>query len=312
MRYPTMTSLRVIVTLAQHGTATAAAQALNMTQSAVSKQLKALETLTGQPMFRRGRRGLEPTQAGLIYIEQGRIVIGAVETAAARCAGLGSPRPAVRLHVLPILGDRWLMPRLTAFADLHPDIEVRHVTYAPRERDDEADIVFRFGEGCWPGWDADDLIGRDVILIGSPAALERGPAIGSINDVLRHRLLEHRQTPLRWDDFFASYEAPSPEVGARAPFGYYSLVIRGAIAGHGLALAPRALVARELETGELINPIGLGFESRNRYWLTTPTERPRQGAVKTFCDWALDQARQTEPRAVELPGVGETPPIRKV
>jgi DNA-binding transcriptional LysR family regulator len=294
---PTTTALRVITALAQHGTVSAAAVALNLTQSAVSKQLKVAETLIGLTLFERARHGLVPTEAGMIYVEQARIAIGALETAAMRTARLRSSRPVLRLHVLPILGDRWFMQRLIGFTDRHPDIDVQFVTYASREVHDDVDVVFRFGEGRWPGWRADYFLGREVILVGSPMALERGGGISGIEDVHRFRLLVHPQTPLHWETLFARWGGLDSLPDRTTRIGYYALVIRGAIGGQGLALVPRTLIARELASGELVNPLGLGFESANCYWLTTPEERPREDVLRLFCDWALEEAARSEESA---------------
>jgi DNA-binding transcriptional LysR family regulator len=291
---PTTTALRVITALSQHGTVSAAAAALNMTQSAVSKQLKTVETLVGLALFERGRHGLVPTEAGVIYTEQARVAIGALETAAARTACFRHSRPVLRLHILPILGDRWFMPRLIGFGDLHPEIDVRFVTYyAQREVHDQVDVAFQFGAGGFGGWRSDYFFGRDVILVASPSALERGGGLRSPADIGRYRLLLHQQTPLFWEEFAAAAGlVVQPE--QKVPLSYYALVIRGAIGGQGLALVPRVLIQRELQAGELVNPLGLGFPARNSYWLTTPEMRPREGATALFCAWALAEARRSE------------------
>lgn len=301
MTLPTMTSLRVVLALAQHGTVSAAARGLHLTQSAVSKQLKAIEAIAGVRLFERKRHGLVPTEAGMIYIEQGRIAIGAMETAALRTARLRRPAAVVRLHVLPILGDRWFLPRLPEFSERFPDIDVQFVTFAPREAFRDVDVAFRFGEGPWPGWRADYFLGREVILVGAPNLIAREGGIVQAEDVRRFRLLEHPQTPLHWDDFLAAVGIEGASPTRRAPFGYYALVIRAAISGQGLALVPRSLVASELQSGELVNPLGLGFQSRNCYWLTTPDDRPRDGHLRLFCDWALSEATRFEARSADAP-----------
>lgn len=294
MHLPTTTALRVIAALSQHGTVSAAAVALNMTQSAVSKQLKTVESLVGLSLFRRARHGLIPTEAGIIYTEQARIAIGALETAAVRTDRLRHTRPVLRLHVLPILGDRWFMQRLIGFTDLHPEVDVKFVTYASRETHQDVDVVFRFGEGEWPGWSADYFLGREVVLVGSAVTLDRGGGFARLEDLARYRLLDHPQTPLHWEEFFAAHGRDASFVAERLTLSYYALVIRGAIGGQGLALVPRTLIGRELQSGELVNPLGLGFASRNAYWLTTPSARPREGVLKLFCDWALAEAARSE------------------
>ncbi|MBH0619474.1 hypothetical protein I3A86_25630, partial [Salmonella enterica] len=79
-----------------------------------------------------------------------------------------------------------------------------------------------------------------------------------------------------------------------AALGYYALVIRSAIAGQGLALVPRSLILPELAAGTLVNPHGLGFESRNCYWLTMPSDRAPTPEAQAFRAWALSEAWQTE------------------
>jgi len=292
---PNTVALRVVAALAQYGTVSSAAQALHLTQSAVSKQLKSIEELAGTPLFHRTSRGLSPTEAGLIYIEQARIALGALETAAVRVAALCTSPPAIRLHVLPILGDRWFMPRYSRFAELHPDIDVQFTTFAPSDTLEKADAVFRFGEGESPGWNSDYVLGRDVVLVGAPQMIARAGGISSIEDIRHFPALEHSQTPLRWNDFVQACDLVDFTPTRHIRFGYYSLVIRAAIGGQGLALVPRSLISDELANGQLANPLGLGFESRNCYWFTTPKDRPLTRELATLREWVLREAARSEP-----------------
>ena len=293
---PSTTGLRVVAALAQHGTVSAAAEAVGLTQSAVSKQLKTLEGLAGLPLFDRTPHGLMPTPAGTIYIEQSRIALGALEVAALRTAGLRAARwsrPMLRLHVLPILGDRWFMQRLALYAEQRPDLDLRFVTFAPRETFREVDVAFRFGEGRWPGWDADYFLGREVVVVGAPGYLAARGGIAGAGDLGRCRLLVHKRTPLSWEEVFRAHggDGSGAEI---ATLGYYALVIRAAIAGQGLALVPRSLVVPELAAGTLVNPGGLGFESRNCYWLTMPSDRAPGPEARAFRAWALAEAWKGE------------------
>lgn len=293
---PSTTALRVLAALVEHGSASEAAKSVHLTQSAVSKQLRSLEEIAGLPLFTRTGRGLVPTEAGRIYVDQARIALGALETAAGRIAALrGSPN-AVRLHVLPILGDRWLVPRLPLLARARPELEVQFTTQATGDTVEEADGVFRFGEGDWPGQQqADYLFGRNVALVGAPSLLSRMGGIATAEDVRRYTVLDHRHTPLRWSEFAEAQGLAGFAPAHMVHFGFYALVIRAAIAGQGLALVPRCLIGEELLIGRLVNPAGLGFHSRHGYWFTVPADRtPRPGLV-TFRDWLLGEARTLGP-----------------
>lgn len=294
---PSTTALRVVVALAEHGSASAAAGAIHLTQSAVSKQLKAVEDITGTSLFARTARGLVPTEAGRIYVTQARLALGALETAAARVAALRETPRAIRLHVLPILGDRWLVPRFSRFAEQHPDVDVEFLTFASEDMAEEADAVFRFGEGHWPGQQAEYLFGRQVALVGSPPLLARMGGIATADDVRRYPVLDHRHTPLRWSEFAEAQGLRDFVPAQTVQFGFYALVIRAAIAGQGLALVPRCLIADELASGRLVNPQALGFRSRHGYWLTSPANRQPRHALDLFRSWLLAEAHSLPPDA---------------
>ncbi|MDJ1158040.1 LysR substrate-binding domain-containing protein [Chelatococcus sp. SYSU_G07232] len=294
---PSTTALRVLVALAEHGSASEAAKAVHLTQSAVSKQLKGLEESVGMPLFLRNGRGLTPTEAGQIYVRQARVALGALEAAAARVAALrGSPH-SIRLHVLPILGDRWLVPRFSRFTEQHPGVDVQFTTFVTSTMAEEADAVFRFGEGHWPGQDADYLFGRNVALVAAPQLLQRMGGIETADDVRRYTVLDHFQTPLRWSEFAEAQGLTDFTPAHTVRFGFYALVIRAAIAGQGLALVPRSLIADELAAGRLVNPNGLGFFSRHGYWLTVPNDRPPRPGLVVFRAWLLEEARALGPDA---------------
>jgi len=292
--YPTVTALRVVAALAQGGTVSAAAPLLNLTQSAVSKQLKSIEDLAGTPLFTRTSHGLVPTEAGAIYIQQARLVIGALETAAVRVAGLRRSQTAIRVHVLPILGDRWFMPLYPRFLERCPDTTVQFTTFAPTDTADQADLVFRFGQGHWPGWHADYLFGRDALLVGSPHLIDRNGGLADAGDARRYPLLDHPQTPLRWELFAAEHGLGDAPPASLIRFGYYSLVLRGAITGQGLALVPRCLILDELADGRLVNPLGLGFHSEHCYWLTIREDRRLDPGIRALRDWIIEEAAGTE------------------
>ncbi len=286
-----MTALRVLLAIAEHGTASGAAEAVNLTQSAVSKHLRGLEESLGVALFARGSRGLVPTEAGRIYVKHVRLALAELEAAAAHISALKASPWSVRLHVLPIIGDRWLLPRFSRFAELHPEIDVQFTTFVTADTAETADGVFRFGEGQWAGQCADYLFGRDVALVGTAALVSRLGGIQTAEDVRRYTVLDHFQTPLRWSEFAAAHGLGEFKPNHTIRFGFYSLVIRAAISGQGLALVPRRLVQDELESGRLINPAGLGFQSRNAYWFTIPEDRPVRPGLAAFHKWLLAEVQ---------------------
>jgi LysR family glycine cleavage system transcriptional activator len=293
--YPSTRALQVIVTIAEHGSTTACAKALNMTQSAVSKQLQALEQLAATTLFTRTPYGLSTTEAGRIYVTEARIALGALENATLRVAALGSSPNAIKLHILPIMGDRWVIPRFASFAEAHPEIDVELSTFATSDLINQADAAFRFGEGDWPGQSKHYLFGRQVALVGAPHFLSKHGGVTKPGDISHFPLLDHKHTPLRWSEFAVAHGIANFTPERITNFGYYALVIRAAIAGQGLALVPRGLIADELALGKLINPQGFGFVSGHAYWLTCPDDRPKRPAMLLFLDWLLHEVNSMPP-----------------
>jgi LysR family glycine cleavage system transcriptional activator len=293
-RIPSTAGLRVLIALAERGSTVAAADAVNLSQSAVSKQLAKLESSIGHKLFARHASGLQLSDVGKVYVEQAKIALKALEDAALRVARLSSDPDVLRLHTLPILGDRWLLPRFAGFAERYPHVDVQFTSFeTPGQA--EPDAAFRYGAPPWRGQQADYLFGRDIALVGAADYIKRAGGLQALADIDRFTLLEHPQTPNCWQNLRKALALP---VDAAEPrhyirFGFYTLVIRAAIAGQGLALIPRELIVHELASGDLINPNGLGFDSPNCYWFTRPLDRTPRRALNLFYDWLLEEvARQ--------------------
>ena len=117
------------------------------------------------------------------------------------------------------------------------------------------------------------------------------------SDTLRFTLLQHFELATAWQEFFAHHSVRQRTLPATVRYGFFSVLIRGAITGMGLALVPDILVADELRTGSLINPGGLGCTSHRVYYLTSPRNRSREPAIARFRDWALAVAATAAPAA---------------
>lgn len=295
---PSTTSLRIFEAVARHGSCSGAASEVCLTQSAVSKQIKSLEQLLDCELFVRSPRGLILTEAGSAYSRHVRDALAGLEAAAISVARLRDAPQSIRLHVLPILGDRWLLPRFPAFIDRHPDIDVQFTTFVSAEDTEEPDAEFRYGEGAWPGYMADYLFGREILLVAAPSFLARFGNIQSAADVARHTLLQHFQTPAIWSEFAQAQGLRGENPARITRYGFYGVMIRAAVAGLGVALIPRAFVAEELASGHLVNPSGLSVRSRAGYYLVLPENRPPRSGLIAFREWLLDEAQALRDNAI--------------
>ncbi len=292
---PSITALRVFESAARHLTCTEAANELFLTQSAVSKQLRGLEECLGVLLFHRVNRGLVLTALGRDYLEEVRPVLEQLAAASSRLSARQTRSTSLKLHILAVVGDRWLLPRFSQFADEHPEIDVQFTNQASAENQQPSQSVVSFlhGDGAWPGYVTDYLFGRELIVVASPALLARASAPFGPADVGRHPLLHHVEVPDAWSDFHRVHGLePSPSA-RNVQCEFYTTMLKAAIGGLGIALVPRVFATEEISRGELVNPSGAGVTSRHGYYLAIPEHRQSEPAVATFRAWVLRAAEET-------------------
>ncbi len=286
---PSMTALRVLLAVAERGSTTAAAEATNLSQSAVSKQVLRLEQQVGQPLFLRSATGMVLTEAGQIYLQHARTAIKAMEDAALQVARLAPNPKVLRLQVLPIFGDRWLVPRFARFAEAHPDIDVQFTTFISPTQSEAPDASFRFSRGPAAHEEGFYLFGCDVLLVAAPSYWERTGLPEGVGDLRGGVMLEHPQTPLRWEQFAKAHALPDIAPKHTVHYGFYTMVIRAALAGQGMAFVPRGLIAEDLQAARLINPAGIGYRGDIGYWFCMMKERRPNPALDTFATWLSEE-----------------------
>jgi LysR family glycine cleavage system transcriptional activator len=298
---PSTTALRVFEAAARHLTCTGAADELFLTQSAVSKQIRTLEECLGVTLFVRVNRGLVLTELGQIYLKEIRPVLALLRSASVKVNSHSTTQRVLTLRVLATLGDRWLLPRFGRFAQKHPHISVQFTGFLSRDQQDqmEPDGEFRGGEGAWPGFVADYLFGRHLVLVGSPGLLERQGPIKQAKDVLSFPKLLHYRAPLVWAEFCESLGFALPEDSALMRYEFYSTLVRGAVAGLGLALVPQVWVQEELSRGDLINPLALDYRYRVGYYFVVPEHKQHDPALAAMRAWLIEEAVQTRQECQE-------------
>lgn len=286
---PSTRSLRAFLAVLGTGSTVDAARSLNMTQSAVSKQIATLEAGLRTVLFTRATGGLVPTEAARLFEPHARIAIETLIEGAQRLdEGRRGPRPLL-LRILPILGERWLTDRFPDFETRHPDLEVQFTNQLAGETARPADAEFRHGRGDWPDVRSLYLFGREHVLVASPV-LVRALEVERIEDVARLTLLQHFQTPGLWDEFCAERGHVRLTPRRIVRYGFMSLVISAAISGSGIALVPRVFVAKDLAAGRLVHLCHERFESVEGYWLCLAEATNPHPGLAAFTDWVLAEA----------------------
>jgi LysR family transcriptional regulator, glycine cleavage system transcriptional activator len=131
----------------------------------------------------------------------------------------------------------------------------------------------------------DYLFGHDIRLVSAPSYWEKIGEPASVEAASKGVMLEHPQTPFHWPFFAAFHGEPALAARHTMRFGYYTMVIRAALAGQGMALIPHGLIVEELAAGRLVNPAGLGYRSDHGYWFTRPRNLPLSQSMALFTQW---------------------------
>lgn len=259
-RLPPLNALKAFEAAARSESFTRAAEELNVTQGAVSHQVKALEDTLGVRLFNRERQRLTMTEAGRDYLA---VVRDALDRIAAGTDRLLQRQSSGTLTVStsPDFAAKWLVHRLGRFAESHPDIDLRvsatadHVDFA-RE---DVDVAVRHGDGKWPGLDAVRLCSEQLFPVCSPKLIAGRNRIARASDLLKFPLLRLNdwETWTRWFEA-AGVDDPVPHgpVLNRA-----SMLIDAAADGQGIALARTTLAAWDLINGRLARPIDVSLST---------------------------------------------------
>ena len=289
-------ALRVFEAAARLLSFTRAAEALGMTQAAVSWRIRDLEEKLERPLFTRGAR-----QVGLT-LEGERLSTAATEamTLLRRAVAevVEADQGVLAITTLQTLATQWLAPRLGAFQLANPDLAVRVDTSAALSSlgADGLDVGLRFGAGRWPGVESRFLMPAIFTPVCSPAMRDRLD-LQTPADLKRARLVGH---PGEWAAWFAAAgvapadAAPPPRLTA----DNQALEVAAALGDQGVALGSPILYGRELERGLLVRPFAATVALAEGYWLCYPPGRRLTPKIARFRDWVLDTAR-ADPAVVE-------------
>jgi DNA-binding transcriptional LysR family regulator len=294
-KIPSTQALICFEVAARHESYTRAAQELALTQSAVSRQITALEAFLGLALFRRTRHGVALTPAGADYARQIARQLDTMERdtldAMAR-QGLGG---SLQLAAVPTFATRWLIPRLPDFATKHPDVTV-HIETRTRPflfTDTSFDAALYAGTMAqtanWAGTQSTVLLPEDVLPVCSPALIAPRKTL-SPAAVAKQPLLQQSTRPDGWRQWFDAQQVDAPRAHSGPRYELFSMLAIAAAHGLGMALMPRMLIEAELARGELVVACERPLRGERSYFLVTPAAHEERPALALFRHWLLAQA----------------------
>ena len=296
-RLPPLNALKVFAAVAQAGSFTAAARQLHISQSAVTRQIAVLEDYVGLKLFRRHGRGIVPTEAGQAYAA---VVCPALDSIAAGTAQLTRSTQAgpLTIQTYTTLYSKWLIPRLAAFMEAHPEIDVQ-VRVAPDQVDfsrDRVDAAIQYGDDQWGELVCDLLMRDEAEPVCSPAyyaQVVRNKALTPQALLASSRLLESEQRKADWEDWFqCSGLRPGPASPTPMAFATYALTWQAAIDGLGMAIGYIPQLRQDIRAGRLVTPFNLAMRRNKGYYLVRPQNFSAHPHLAAFRKWLLKETAE--------------------
>ncbi|MEC7760664.1 MAG: LysR substrate-binding domain-containing protein [Pseudomonadota bacterium] len=291
-RFPSIRSLRAFEAAARHMSFTLAAQELNLTQGAVSHQIRSLEELLEHPLFTREGNAIVLTETGRDYLVMARSVIAELRIATNEAIDRDSEN-SLTIGCLGTFSIKCLMPNLKSFMDAHPDFKVTVRTIGPSEKTaaQDCDVTIHYGHRSqWPSLTSHEITRETLFPVCSPAYLDAGPGLTQPADLMHYRLIETRSPLILRDDWLIWLKSagvddldPPDRIICDLLFPSY----QAAIEGIGVALGRSAVVKDDLVAGRLVEPFAIRTQTHLGYHLLLSPHRRPSAAVEAFQAWVL-------------------------
>ena len=296
-RLPSLDFLRGFEAAGRRLSFTLAAEELFLTQSALSRQVKALEDALGVALFERRHRALALTAAGASFHRT--VSLQLREIAQAADAARGQVRePALTVSTTVSFAALWLIPRLASFRAAQPAVEV-YVSADDRMVDlvrGDVDIAVRYLADAGAPANASRLFGERLLPVASPALLTRGHApLKSPADLASHVLI-HLDDPggfmpwLNWPAWLTSNGQPNLKPAGSLRFSLYDQVIQATLGGQGVALGRIPLISELMREGRLVAPFPKRYDSPRSYFVIKAPHVADRPDVTDFVTWLLQEA----------------------
>ncbi|BBP56624.1 LysR family transcriptional regulator [Pseudomonas sp. St316] len=289
-KIPSTTALISFEAAARHESFTKAAHELSLTQGAICRQIASLEDFLSVELFRRSRRGVKLTEAGLSYSRRVATQLDAVERDALSVMGHTGAN-VIELAVVPTFGTQWLLPRLKDFQLQHPEVTV-NLTNRTRPflfADTEFDAAIYFGDADWSGTESHKLMGENPMPVCSPTLLGDRTSLAP-EAIAELPLLQQTTRPYAWRQWFNAQNLNIARDLTGPRYELFSMLAQAAMHDMGIALIPPFLIQRELAEQRLVVANRSALSSIKAYYLMIPERKVESASLRAFRDWLVKQA----------------------
>ena len=292
MLLPSLNGLRAFEAAARLLSFTLAAAELNVTQTAISHQIRRLEEQLGIKLFLRQTRSLALTQEAQDYLPAVRSAFEDLRKATARLRR-AEHEGRLTVSTTASLATKWLVSRVAAFQDAHPGIEVRITTstHLVDFRREDVDVAVRYGHGMWPGLRAHWLMAERIFPVCSPALMNGAQPLLHPEDLAHHTLLHTTVYRDDWRLWLTAAGLPHSIAARRGlTFDLGFMAIQAAIEGLGVALGRGHMVEADIAAGRLIAPFDTELPQDAGYYVVSPEATADAPKVARFRDWLIASA----------------------
>ena len=286
---PALSAMKVFEVVGRTRSFTRAAQLLNLTQSAVSRQVRNLEAQLGEDLVIRRHHDLELTRAGAELLATLQQAFQQVEQTVRTITDKNN-RNRLRINAPPTFARRWLMPRLARLRAALPEIDLSLSTDLGDSLAESGllDCAIRFGDGEWPMLQSRILLNERHIAVCAPALLQATRKDGGIDlsaCIFLHVLASGDQRYRTWQHWLDAAGLAATDVRGGLEFDLQDLAIEAACGGLGVAVVDRSMVTRQLDSGQLVPLLDVEVKGHESYWLVTRTDQPEPPVVTRFRAW---------------------------
>ena len=286
-RLPPLNSLKCFEAAGRLLSFTAAANELNVTQAAISHQIKVIEEYLGMALFDRYPRRLSLTDQGKTLLPE---VTEAFDRVSQAVAAINREQYSnvLSVRLAPSFAAKWLSPRLKYFWLQYPEIDLRlfHTHGAVDFEREEIDIAVTYGKGDWSGVVVDKLLSLDFFPVCAPSFLHNDKPLNDIGN-LRYYALLHDANYECWRDWLKLAGIDDIDADRGTVIDDTNVLIQAAIDGQGVALGSTTFVEDLLESGRLVKPFDINLVNEFAYYVVYPESHIKNPAVRAFKDWLL-------------------------
>ncbi len=291
---PPLNSLVAFEAAARHLSFTEAANELNVTQGAISRQVRLLEDYLGKSLFERTTRSMRLTPTGAQYHETVRSALLDVASATGEIRHWRGEQQ-VTVATSTAMASLWLLPKVTAFKREHEHIDLRiiahdHVKQYSRL---ECDLALYYCRSIPQDMASTPLFREEVFPVCSPDYLAKHPEVCDIDHLASCTWLwleDSQRDWIGWHEWFERLGHKPQEPRHRVNINSYSMLIQSALSGQGIALGWLNLVDSHLQEGSLVRPVKASLTTEAQFCLLEPLGRGRHRAsVELFHSWLMDQ-----------------------